>query len=148
MKKWERIAAAILTFIGVAAAAIAYEMGFGDFNHPGPGFFPFWLSAILALVSFVYFLTKLGADSHRVSLWDKYTWVRPSLAAVVMLLFALSMGWIGFFSSTFLLFLVWLILIERERWRTVVLVSTLGTACLYLTFTVFLRVPLPKGAIF
>ena len=148
MKKWERIAAAILTFIGVAAAAIAYDLGFGDFNHPGPGFFPFWLSAILALVSFVYFLTKLGADSHRVPLWDKHTWVRPSQAALVMFLFALSMGWIGFFSSTFLLFLVWLILIEREKWLTVVLVSTLGTASLYFAFTVFLRVPLPKGAIF
>ena len=148
MKKWERIAAAILTFIGLAAAAIAFDMGFGDFNHPGPGFFPFWLSLILALVSFVYFLANLGADSHRVSLWEKHTWVRPSLAAVVMFLFALSMGWIGFFSSTFLLFLAWLIFIEREKWLTVVLVSTLGTACLYLAFTVFLQVPLPKGAIF
>ncbi len=148
MKRWERIAAAILTFIGVATAAIAFDMGFGDFNHPGPGFFPFWLSVILALVSFVYFLANLGADSHRVSLWEKHTWVRPSLAAVVMFLFALSMGWIGFFSSTFLLFLAWLIFIEREKWLTVVLVSTLGTACLYLAFTVFLQVPLPKGAIF
>ena len=148
MKRWERIAAAILTFIGVAAAAIAFDMGFGDFNHPGPGFFPFWLSIILALVSFVYFLANLGADSRRVSLWEKHTWVRPSLAAVVMFLFALSMGWIGFFSSTFLLFLAWLIFIEREKWLTVVLVSTLGTACLYLAFSVFLQVPLPKGAIF
>ena len=148
MKRWERIAASTLTFIGVAAAVIAYDLGFGDFNHPGPGFFPFWLSAILALVSFVYLLTRLGADSRRVPLWEKRTWVRPSQAAVVMFLYALSMGWMGFFSSTFLLFLVWLILIEREKWLTIILVSTLGTVCLYFAFTVFLRVPLPRGIAF
>jgi hypothetical protein len=148
MKKWERIAAAILTFIGVSAATLAYDLGFGDFHHPGPGFFPFWLSAILALVSFIYFLTQLGADSHRVSLWDKHAWVRPFQAAGVMFLYSLAMDWIGFFSATFLLFLIWLILIEREKWLTVGLVSVLGTLSFFLIFTVFLKVPLPKGAIF
>jgi hypothetical protein len=54
----------------------------------------------------------------------------------------------GFFSATFLLFLAWLILIEREKWLTVGLVSVLGTLSLFLVFTVFLKVPLPKGAIF
>jgi len=148
MKRWERIAAAILTLVGVAAAAIAYDLGLGDFQHPGPGFFPFWLSLILALVSFVYFLSQLGADSRRVLLWDQQTWVRPSLAAAVMFLYSLTMGWIGFFSATFLLFLAWLIFIEREKWLTVGMVSVLGTLSLYFIFTVFLKVPLPKGAIF
>ncbi len=148
MKKKERIAAAILAFLGIAAAAMAYEMGFGDFHHPGPGFFPFWLSAILALVSFIYFLTRLGQDSKRTTLWHRQAWVRPSLAALVMFIYSLAMGWIGFFPATFLLFLVWLIFIEREKWKTVGLVSLLGTFSLYLVFTVFLKVPLPKGVLF
>ncbi len=148
MKKWERIAAAILTFVGVSSATLAYDLGFGDFHHPGPGFFPFWLSAILALVSFIYFLTQLGADSRRGPLWDKHAWVRPFQAAGVMFLYSLAIGWMGFFSATFLLFLAWLILIEREKWLTVGLVSVLGTLSLFLIFTIFLKVPLPKGAIF
>ncbi len=148
MKKWERIAAAILIFIGVAAAAIAYDLGFGDFHQPGPGFFPFWLSGILALVSFLYFLTRLGSESERLPLWERRTWFRPSMAAAVMFVYSLAMGWIGFFSATFLLFLAWLIAIEREKWLTVGLVSVLGTASLYLIFIVFLKVPLPKGVLF
>jgi putative tricarboxylic transport membrane protein len=148
MKKWERIAAGILSFIGVAAAVIAYDLGFGDFHHPGPGFFPFWLSAILAMVSFIYFLSQLGSDSHRVSLWEKHAWVRPFQAAGVMFLYTLAMDWIGFFSATFLLFLVWLILIEREKWLIVGLVSVFGTLSFFLVFTVFLKVPLPRGIIF
>ena len=148
MKRWERIAAAVLLFIGVAAAVIAYDLGFGDFHHPGPGFFPFWLSTILALVSFIYFLTQLGADSGRVARWEKHVWASPFAAAGVMFLYSLAMGWMGFFSSTFSLFLVWLILIEREKWMTVGLVSVLGTLCFFLVFTVFLKVPLPKGILF
>jgi putative tricarboxylic transport membrane protein len=147
MKKWERIAAAILMFIGVAAAAIAYDMGFGDFHQPGPGFFPFWLSSLLALVSFIYFLTRLGVESKPVTLWGPGTWFRPFLAAAVMFVYSVAMGWIGFFSATFLLFLAWLIVIEREKWLTVVVVSVLGTASLYLIFIIFLKVPLPKGAL-
>ena len=148
MKRWERIAAAFLTFIGVGAAAQAYQLGFGSMHYPGPGFFPFWLGVFLALVSFLYFVTQLGSDPKPVALWTKRTWVRPTLAAVVMFIYALFIGWIGFFTATFLLFLVWLILIEREKWLTVGLVSVLGTIGLYYIFTVFLKVSLPKGILF
>ncbi|HEX7371736.1 MAG TPA: tripartite tricarboxylate transporter TctB family protein [Thermodesulfobacteriota bacterium] len=148
MRRWERIAAAFLIFLGVGAAAIAYRLGFGTLHHPGSGFFPFWLSLVLAFVAFFYLLSRRGPDSEGVSLWSKELLLRPALAAGVMFLYALAMDWIGFFSSTFLLFLAWLILVERERWLTIGLVSILGTASLYLIFSLFLKVPLPKGSLF
>jgi putative tricarboxylic transport membrane protein len=148
MKKWERIAAAVLTLIGAGAALEAWNLGLGDFHQPGPGFFPLWLSLILAFVSFLYLLTRMGADPQPVALWTKKTWFRPTLAAGIMLAFANLLGWLGFFSSTFFLFVVWLILIEREKWLTIGLVSVLGTLCLYLVFTLFLKIPLPKGILF
>jgi len=43
-----------LLFIGVAGATLAYQLGFGTLHHPGSGFFPFWLSLILAVVSFIH----------------------------------------------------------------------------------------------
>jgi hypothetical protein len=58
------------------------------------------------------------------------------------------MGELGFFSSTFLLFLAWMIIIEREKWKTIGLVSLVGTFCFYLVFAFFLKVPLPKGILF
>ena len=65
-----------------------------------------------------------------------------------MLGFTLLMGWIGFFTATFLLYLAWLVLIERARWLTVGAVSVLGTLGAYLLFVVLLKVPLPKGLLF
>ncbi len=148
MKRGERIVAAFLVFIGVGGATLALQMGFGTLHHPGSGFFPFWLSLILALVSFIHFLTQWSPGSETVPLWSKEVLIRPATAATVMFLYALSIGWIGFFSSTFLLFLAWLILVEREKWLTIGLVSVLGTLALYSVFSVFLKVPLPKGSLF
>ena len=148
MRRWERWTAAFLIFLGIGAAALAFRMGFGGLRHPGPGFFPFWLSAILAFLSFIYLLPNLGSHGSAGSLWQKGAWVRPSLAAIVMFGYTALMGELGFFSSTFLLFLSWLTFIEREKWKTIGLVSLLGTFCFYLVFGVFLKVPLPMGILF
>jgi putative tricarboxylic transport membrane protein len=148
MKRWERIAAAVLLFAGVGGAVEAFGMGYGDLRHPGPGFFPFWLSVLLAFTSFLYFLSCRGKDLKPQPLWTPGTWVRPSIATAVMFLYSFAMGWLGFFSSTFLLFLAWLVIIEREKPLTIGLISVLGTAGLYFVFTVFLKVPLPHGLLF
>jgi putative tricarboxylic transport membrane protein len=148
MRRWERVAAAFLIFLGLGSAVLAYRMGFGDLRQPGPGFFPFWLSTFLAVLAFIYYFTKWGLDSKPGRLWERGEWVRPSLAALAMFVYTLIMGELGFFSATFLLFLAWLIIIEREKWLTIGLVSVVGTLTLYLVFTVFLKVPLPKGLLF
>jgi putative tricarboxylic transport membrane protein len=148
VKRYERAAAVALCAIGAAAAAMAWQMGFGSARFPGPGYLPFWLAALLAATSALYFLANLGADAERRPLWERGAWTRPALSAGVMLLFTLLIGWLGFFASTFLLFLAWLILIERERWIVVGAVSVLGTFGVYLLFSVLLQVPLPKGLLF
>jgi hypothetical protein len=148
MRRWERIAAAFLIFLGVGAAILAYRMDLGNLHHPGPGFFPFCLSTFLAALGFIYFLTRLGSDSKPERLWEKGVLVRPFLAALVMFVYAVLMGELGFFSTSFLFFLAWLIIIEREKWLTICLVSIIGTLSFYLVFTVFLKVPLPKGLLF
>jgi hypothetical protein len=149
MTRWERWLAAFLIFLSCGAAALAVRMGYGDLRHPGPGFFPFWLAAFLAFLSFIYLFGNLGSRIEREGrLWGKGAWIRPSLAAAVMFVYTVLMGELGFFSSTFLLFFSWLTLIEREKWKTIGLTSVVGTLCFYLVFAVFLKVPLPKGILF
>jgi hypothetical protein len=148
MKRYDRIAAAVLFAIGVAAAPLALRMGYGSARFPGPGYLPFWLATLLGLASAFYFVSSLGRDTVTRPLWGQKTWLRPALSAVIMLLFTSLMGWLGFFASTFLLFLAWLIVIERERWRIVGTVSVVGTLAAYLLFAILLKVPLPRGFLF
>jgi hypothetical protein len=148
MKRFERMAAIVLCAIGAAAAYLALQMGYGSARFPGPGYLPFWLAVLLLVTSALYFVSRLGFEAEGWSLWGQRAWLRPTLSAVIMLLFTLSMGWLGFFASTFLLFLAWLIVIERERWLVVGAVSVLGTLGAYILFAVLLKVPLPKGLLF
>jgi putative tricarboxylic transport membrane protein len=148
MKRFERIAAGALFVVGSGAAYLAVEMGYGSARFPGPGFLPFWIASLLALTAGLYFLARLGPDTVPRRLWERDAWRRPGLSAVIMLLFTLLMGWLGFFASTFLLFLAWLIAVERERWLTIGAVSALGTLGAYILFAVLLKVPLPKGFLF
>ena len=148
MKRFERSAAVALLTFGAGAAYMAVEMGYGSVRFPGPGFLPFWLAASLAVTAAIYLAANLGPESAARPLWDPGTWRRPALSAVVMLGFTLLMGWIGFFTATFLLYLAWLVLIERARWLMVGAVSVLGTLGAYILFAVLLQVPLPKGLFF
>ncbi len=148
MKRFERIAAGALLTVGAGAAYGAIEMGYGSVRFPGPGFLPFWLAASLAVTAGIYLVACLGPDDTARPLWDPGTWRRPALSAIVMLGFTLLMGWVGFFTATFLLYLAWLVLIERARWTTVGAVSVLGTLGAYILFAVLLKVPLPKGLLF
>lgn len=148
MKRYERLAAAFFTLLGLGAAVQALEMGYGSTRFPGPGFLPFWLSALLAGTSLIYLFSQLGADAERRPLWEPRSWVRPLLSAGLMLAFSFLMGWLGLFSATGLLFASWLTLIERERWTVVVATTVLGTGCAYVLFGVLLKIPLPHGLLF
>lgn len=148
MKRFERIAAGVIFVIGAGAAYAAVEMGYGSARFPGPGFLPFWIAALLTLTAGVYLAANLGLDASPRRLWEPNTWRRPLLSALVMLAFTLLMGWLGFFASTFLLFVAWLVLVEGAAWLTVWAVSVLGTLGAYVLFAVLLKVPLPKGLLF
>ncbi len=148
MKRFERIAAGVIFAIGSGAAYAALEMGYGSARFPGPGFLPFWIAALLTLTAGVYLAANLGLDANPRRLWEPGAWRRPFLSAAVMLAFTLLMGWLGFFASTFLLFVAWLVFVESAAWRTVGAVSVLGTLGAYVLFAALLKVPLPKGLLF
>ena len=143
--KWrERLAAVALIVIGIGGAIGAWQIGFGDFQTPGPGFFPFWLALALTLLSGVFFMRNLGSDSLKIPLWAAKSWLRPLKAAVVMFIYVLLIGRLGFIASTALLFVAWLRIVEHSSWKAVTLLVVLGTTGLYL-FVSFLGIPLPKG---
>ena len=144
MKRWERLASIALFLVGVGGAIGAWQIGLGTFQSPGPGFFPFCLSNLLTLLCIVFFLRNLGTDAQRVTLWSKGSWVRPLKAACVMFSYVLLIGWLGFISSTALLFVAWLRIVEHSSWKAVALLVGFGTTCLYL-FTSLLSISLPAG---
>jgi len=52
---------------------------------------------------------------------------------------------LGFIITTFIFLIIWMGVIERLRWRTIISISIGTTGVLYLIFGFFLEVPLPWG---
>lgn len=117
----------------------------GKWKQPGPGFFPFGLSIALILLSFALIQTHWKSDPLPASFWPGRTWLRPLLGIATLIFYALVVDFLGFIPTTFLFLVLWMWVIERLRWRTIISVSVGTTIVLYAIFTLFLEVPLPHG---
>ncbi len=117
---------------------------------PGAGFLPFWLGALMAVLSI---LLLVNACRQPVAAADKALFPNRrvlipvgatigSLAAYILVLDRL-----GFLLGTGLLTAFLLGVVEREKWPTAVLVAVLNSVGLYVVFHVLLGVSLPKSVL-
>lgn len=113
--------------------------------RPGPGFFPFLLAIVLALFALALIYQNWARDKLSLPFWQRYSWLRPLLGLIILTGYAVLLNSLGFIISTFLFLIVWMAVIERLRWKTILGVSIATTVALYLIFGLLLDVPLPKG---
>lgn len=117
----------------------------GRFKHPGPGFLPFGLAIVLIILSLILIFSKWKKGTAITPFWPHRTWLRPLLGVVLLIFFALVVEKVGFLITTFIFLIIWMAVIERIRWPTLISISIGTTAALYLIFGLFLDVPLPMG---
>jgi putative tricarboxylic transport membrane protein len=117
----------------------------GRVKHPGPGFLPFGLALCLIILSLALIFKSWKGDVSPAPFWPRRTWLRPLLGVIIFIFYALVIQRLGFILSTLLFLVIWMRLIERARWRTLIGISIATTAGLYFIFVFFLEVPLPKG---
>ncbi len=117
---------------------------------PGPGFFPFWLGLIGALLAAALLITTFreAADPS-----DAETRILPHGEGgkrwlfIVLLLAAVTlvMDFVGFRLSMLVFNAVLVIGLGERRWLPIVLFSVLGSFGVYYVFTTWLDVLLPTG---
>jgi len=117
----------------------------GKWSRPGPGFFPFGLGIVLTILSFALVFRHWKKDPTPAPFWPGRTWLRPLLGVAILVFYALVVDFVGFIPTTFIFLVIWMWVIERLRWRTIISISIGTTIALYLIFTLFLEVPLPHG---
>lgn len=145
MKKWQRTAALTFFIVALAAAAKAFDIGFGSIDAPGPGFFPFWLAVLMAVVAACYYAANRGDDGAAPRPQAEGWFRRPAVAVAIMLVYIQTLDYLGFATATFLLYAAWQRGVERERWPRAGLVAVIGTASVYILFAVLLGLPVPRG---
>jgi len=116
---------------------------------PGPGFEPFWLGVILAILSAFLLITairrKEGKDGEKPILPGWQSLGRLAVIMLVMAGFALVMDSLGFVLSVFLFVAILLFFLEGVGVLKSLFYGVIFSAFIFLVFRYWLEVDLPKG---
>ncbi len=139
---------AILFLLGVLAIHEAAKLPVGTLHAPGPGFFPFWLGWLLAVLALLILAGLwLGkVKIHRVP-WTEFFWQKCAWATLVLFVYALVLDYTGYVAGTFVLLLVLLRLLERKSIFLVAGISAFISLGTYFLCKSWLLIQLPRGMV-
>ncbi len=115
---------------------------------PGAGFLPFWLGALLAVLSVLLIVTasrQAVAPPIRSPVPNRGALIAVGATMGALAAYILLYERLGFLLGTGLLTAFLLGVVEREGWFTAVSVAALNAVGLYVVFQVLLGVNLPKN---
>jgi putative tricarboxylic transport membrane protein len=146
MLRRNAIVAAVALALGAAALYESSKLPFGTIHSPGPGFFPWWTSALIVLLALVLALQALASRSSGVGEGQ------GRIAKVALLLVALSayvflLDPLGYLICTFLLVLFMLRVTDPQPWTVALSMALITAVGSYVVFAVWLSVPLPRGTL-
>ncbi len=144
MVRRDAAVAAMALVFGAAAAYESSKLPFGTVHNPGPGFFPWWTSAVIVLLALILLVQTLTSRSRTAREGP------GRIAKVAALLVALSvytflLDPLGYPLCTFLLVLFMLRATDPQRWAVALSMAAITAVGSYIVFAIWLSVPLPRG---
>lgn len=148
MIRFDKIGSIVCLVLAAVAIWQSVTIPMGRINKPGPGFLPFWVGVILALLSVVLWVEasfRKPSPDQAGFLSGEGKWPYVIFTGVALLIYTGLLEILGFRISTFLflLFLFWFV--GKQKWWVVFLGSFLVTFFTHLIFRVALKVQLPAG---
>jgi putative tricarboxylic transport membrane protein len=137
----------LLLALAVLLAYDNWRTGIGwDSTGPEPGYFPFYLSLILALAS-LYGLVKalLSRELGRETFVTRAQLRRVMAVFMPTLLFCLATQFLGLYVASFLLIGGFMRLVGKIAWWKSLATAFVFTAVMFVTFDIVFDVIMPKG---
>lgn len=133
---------------GLGFAWGATEYSFGTSAQPGPGYFPFGLGALLALLGALVLFKALTLESEGGDPIGKIAW-RPLLVIIAAItLFGLALPRLGLVCTLPLTILVSSLASQEFRWRDVLISSVVLTAGSWALFILGLKLTIPVWPVY
>jgi putative tricarboxylic transport membrane protein len=122
----------------------------GKIDNPGPGFLPLLLGLAIGGMSILLLIRgwKKKTEAGSPAWPDRAGWFRVILIFSVTLLFTLFFEITGYIVNIFVLFLVLLRPVGKQKWSWTICISVGATVVSYLLFDRWLMLPLPRGVWF
>ena len=134
----------LMLVLGIVIAVMSWGYGFGSFGRPGPGLYPFFIGAAIAIFAFFILVSDLRSDTGKPVL-DKEGAVTLILMTVTFCLWIVAMPLLGYVVVTLLAAFAFCKILKLEGWWRPLAVSG-GTALfIYLLFDYWMYIDLPRG---
>jgi putative tricarboxylic transport membrane protein len=150
MRRCNQVAGILLLVLSVAAIVGSKDLIYKVEFSPGAGFFPFWLGVSLLILSLILLLenTVLKPSAKEENpLPGKEALLRILSILGSLLVSILLFERIGFLITMFAFVAFLLIVLEKYRWYSGILISLAMVFAVYGIFKIWLNVPLPLGLI-
>ena len=148
MKRPYQITAVVFIIFSAFIVREAMELKFYTSLGPGPGFFPFWLAVLLAILSvmMLYNATFKDAGPMPADFWaSKVGYIRMAAIFLAISAAVFLMELIGFRITMLAFYLFMLFALGRQNLIVTALVSLAGSWGVFYVFVEYLKVPLPIG---
>ena len=138
-----RIGSVAPLLLGIACLFYSYSLSLGRITNPGPGLWPFTVSAVIVVASLVLLITERSEDYER---FTGKTWLVVA-GALSTGVFIYLFQWFGFIGPAFLTLFFWLRYLGKESWTMGFGLAALVTAVFYILFAILLGIPLPESVL-
>lgn len=151
MKNRDKIMAIFWTLLGITIAVWSFTFPFGNLEDPGPGYFPFALGFIIALIGILMLIqTRKVENQNRSRPVKPHVSRGPAVRRVLlyltaMMLSAIFLETLGFVVTMFLMMLFMMRTIAPQRWRTALFYSVVSASGSLFIFKILLKTQLPEG---
>ncbi|WP_202081687.1 tripartite tricarboxylate transporter TctB family protein [Caldalkalibacillus salinus] len=113
---------------------------------PGPAFFPRIVAIIIALLATILILKR--DDRQDNNTMEKTAILKIGMGMIIVIIYVVSIQWVGFGVMTFLFFTVMMWLLQVKKWTMILLTSSLISITIIFVFEYLLGVPIPHGWLF
>lgn len=134
----------LLLVLGSAISVISWSYGFGSLQQPGPGLYPFFIGAAIAVFSLFLLISDLRSRRSEPVL-DRESVRTLAFMTLTFCLWIVAMPVLGYVVVTLLATYAFCKIMKLEGWRKPLAVSA-GTALfIYVLFDHWLYIDLPRG---
>jgi len=134
------------TAVGIAIMWLAWSLGVGKLDEPGPGLMSFGLGALITIVGFSRVLSHLVLKNFsEIEPWTKVAVGRVSAVVLLLIVYIALFEQVGFIVMTFALLLVLFAGFAGIRWTWSAALAAVLSLGNYVLFKVLLGTQLPAG---
>jgi putative tricarboxylic transport membrane protein len=134
----------VLLVLGIAIVVVSLGYGFGNLERPGPGLYPAFLGAAIAIFAFFLLIAEMRSGNSNPVL-DRRGASTLILMSATFCLWIVAMPLLGYVVVTLLATMAFCKIMKLEGWWKPLAVSG-GTALfIYLLFDYWMYVDLPRG---